>query len=63
MELGTTNDPEGRRRLLRLQRHEEGAIAIDEDEDTNIESIHIGKEITCVGAGIGADFNILQSSW
>ena len=61
--MGTTKDPDGRRRSLRLKRHEEGAIAIDEDEDTNIESIHIGKEITCVGAGIGVDFNILQSSW
>ena len=56
MIMGTTKDQEGRRRSLRLQRHEEGAVAIDEEEETNVESIHIGKEITCVGAGIGGGF-------
>ena len=63
LELGTTKDPDGRRRSLRLQRHKEGAVAIDKEEETNVESIHIGKEITCVGAGIGGDFSIQQSSW
>ena len=56
LELGTTKDPDGRRRLLRLQRNKEGAVAIDEEEETNVENIHIGKEITCMGAGIGGGF-------